>query len=99
MGACDISFTLKGKVKFEEIGKAFRHRQGIDQIENGHQSGYSGDFQTVDKVIDRTYQVFDSYEEAFDYCLENCEKWVSVVAVRYKDGDKINTLVAGWGAC
>jgi len=84
MGACNIEFELPGTPNFSAIEKAFKERQEQDRAENGHQAGYSGDFQTVRKVIDSTHRTFDTYEQAEKYCLENAEKWTSVVAVRFK---------------
>lgn len=86
MGACDISFTLEGKKTKEEVKKRFRQQQQEDADYNGHQDGYSGDFQTVGsiKFIDKT---FNSYNEAYNFCMNNAEKWNYVVAVKYKKGE------------
>lgn len=99
MGACNIDFNLKGKAKVDEIRTAFRNQQKEDRDYNGHRDGYSGDFQTVEGVELHQDKTFDDYHEAYDYCLDNAQKWYSVVAVYYKDGNDTNTLIAGWGAC
>ena len=91
MGACDISFELKGKASKEQIEKAFKHQRENDSEENGHQSGYSGDFQTVNKVDCHFHTVFNSYNEAMEYCLKNAQKWDSVIAVYYKDAQCVLT--------
>jgi hypothetical protein len=105
MGACDISFDIKGEVSFRTIVDKFKEQRDLDEQMNGHQDGYSGDFQTVGVVKDHTDKVFSSRNEAMDYCLKTAEKWESVVAVRYKNatcykskklsklGDKIDSLV------
>ena len=101
MGACDISFNLKGKASKAEISRAFSNQVASDRSENGHADGYSGDFQTVHCVsFDHLGEVFDSHALAFDYCISKAKKWESVVAVYYKERNgEIGTLVAGWGAC
>jgi hypothetical protein len=115
MGAHNIDFELDGKKTRQDVFKAFKERQLYDKSENGHQQGYSGDFQTVNEVIihDKT---FDNYNKAYDYCLDNAQKWCTVIAVKYKVIDKTKNkkleekkqaekststkwLIAGWGAC
>ena len=104
MGACNIDLTIKKKASIDEIRTAFRGQQELDSAYNGHQEGYSGDFQTVQGVELHKDKVFKDYNEAYDYCLDNAEKWDYVVAVYYKHGDpkynsEVRTLIAGWGAC
>lgn len=84
MGACDISFNLDGKKTFSDVLKAFKRQQEIDSEENGHAQGYSGDFQTVNRVLDHSDKVFNSEGEAQDYCLKHATKGDSVIAVKYK---------------
>lgn len=86
MGACNIEFTLKGKLSRNEIYDAFKKQQDQDRLENGRRDGYSGDFQTVSKVDCHLSQVFTSYSEAHDYCLKHASKWESVVAVYFCNG-------------
>lgn len=88
MGACDISFTLDGNKSRSDVTAAFEAKKLNDQSYNGHQEGYSGDFQTVDdvKFHDR---IFDTEKEAFEYCLNNAKKWEYVVAVKYKNIQEI----------
>lgn len=97
MSACNIEFDIPDCNK-KEVEKAFQQKQKKDREYNGHQEGYSGDFQTVHsvKVHDK---IFDSYNEAHSYCLDHAEKWDFVVAVKYKDKSGIRWLIAGWGAC
>lgn len=84
MGAHNIEFTMPGTPSFIAIQKKFKEQQQDDHGYNGHREGYSGDFQTVREVKDHTNQTFDSYNQAHDYCMDKAEKWVSVVAVRYR---------------
>jgi hypothetical protein len=42
------------------------------------------------KVLDK---IFDSYNEAHDYCLNHAEKWEYVVAVKYRDFSKLEKNV------
>lgn len=100
MGAHNIDFELKGKASKSEIENAFKSQRESDAAENGHQHGYSGDFQTV-RCVDFKHlgEVFSDYNKAYDFCLEHAEKWETVVAVYYKTNrGEVNTLVAGWGA-
>lgn len=83
MGAHNIEFDLND-CDFDEVQQAFRQRQESDGEENGHQSGYSGDFQTVNEVKNELHKVFESYSEAHEYCMNTAQKWDFVVAVRYK---------------
>lgn len=87
MGAHNIEFEMPGAPSFSAIQKRFEQQQREDNHENGNRS-YSGDFQTVRRVEDHTHKTFDSYNEAHNYCLEKAEKWVSVVAVRYRFIDR-----------
>jgi hypothetical protein len=97
MGACSISMTVKGDATEEEVMKAFANQQQEDRYDNGHREGYSGDFQTVDRVK-FTKNVFTDGEEAFEYCLSNAQKWSYVVAVKVVNTDSNYWLIAGWGA-
>jgi hypothetical protein len=83
MGACDISFTIGGKASRSEVETAFKKQREKDAAYNGHQEGYSGDFQTVDRVEYHLDRLFTSHTEALEYCLEKAEKFVHVVAVYY----------------
>ena len=99
MGACNIEFDLAYKAKKTQIAAAFILEQQEGAYQNGHQEGYSGDFQTVHEVLYHLDITFDTYEEAHEYCLENAQKWSNVIAVYYLGNGQVNTLVAGWGAC
>jgi hypothetical protein len=100
MGACNIEFSLKGKASRSEIQSAFDQRVQEDAAENGHQHGYSGDFQTVDKVdFKHLGTVFPDINAAEEYALDHAEKWSTVVAVYFEGPGGVCTLVAGWGAC
>lgn len=91
MGAHDISFELKGKVKPIEIDKAFKAQKEYDENENGHQSGYSGDFQTVNSVDFHLDKVFNNHDEAMEYCLEKAQKWSTVIAVYYNQSVEVKS--------
>lgn len=91
MGACDISFELKGKASKEQIEKAFKAQQKRDREYNGHKEGYTGDFQTVNKVEFHLSTMFKTHTEAFEYCLKVSEKWSTVVAVYYNQSAEIKS--------
>lgn len=84
MAACDIRFEIKGAANWSEIQKKFKSQREEDRSYNGHQDGYSGDFQTVHEVKDHTHKIFDSFNEAHQYCMSTAQKWDFVVAVRYR---------------
>ena len=100
MGANNIQFKLGGEKTFSDVKQAFTDRVKEDRQNNGHQQGYSGDFQTVSEVKNHGHlEPFRDYDEAHEYCLDNAEKWDFVVAVKYLDKDKKPMwLIAGWGA-
>lgn len=100
MGACNIQFTIDKQATTQEVLAAFKRQREIDNDANGHQEGYSGDFQTVDTVKCEFKETFPSYNEAMEYCLKKAEKFCYAIAVHYVDKkNNIKTLIAGWGAC
>jgi hypothetical protein len=101
MGASSISFNIVAKATQAEIEQALLEQQREDADYNGHRDGYSGDFQTVEGV-DSSHlgKIYANEDDAYDFALENAEKWGAAVAVYYyADSDKeVHTLVGGWGA-
>lgn len=97
MGASTIAFTLDGNKTQADVKQAFRDRQADDRDCNGHQDGYSGDFQTVNSVK-FSGREFNNWDEAYDYCHDKAEKWDYVVAVKVVNATENQWLVAGWGA-
>jgi hypothetical protein len=85
MGACNYEFKCKGKLNYKQIEKAYKNRLEDDRSYNGHQEGYSGDLQTF-SGYDIKDRVFNSYNEAVDYCLEVSDKWGNIIVTYYKDG-------------
>jgi len=84
MGACDIYFTIGKQVTaLNELQGYLERKQAQDREENGSQSGYSGDFQTVSGVTTDFSKVFTSFRQALDHCLEKTEKWGDALAVHY----------------
>lgn len=83
MGACDISFIIGKKATPNEILERFKAQREEDREVNGHQEGYSGDFQTIDGVDFHLDRVFSSHREAMDYCLSNAKKWDNAIAVYF----------------
>lgn len=86
MGACNIDLDLDGKLSRAEVEAAVRRQRENDVHENGHQEGYSGDWQTI-SGISFPGQTFATYNEAYDYVSKTCEKW-SGMAVKYKECPK-----------
>ena len=50
MGATNIHIKREGELTKNEILEAFQAQKVEDRFNNGHQDGYSGDFQTVNQV-------------------------------------------------
>jgi len=93
MGAHNIEFDIADGPS-SDVKKAFDEKRREDKFTNGHQEGYSGDFQTVStvKIEDK---IFDTYREAHEYCLDRAQKWEYVVAVKYReDAKKIKKIVS-----
>jgi len=88
MGAHNIEFEMAGAPSFHAIKEKFNDLRKENRDYNGHQEGYSGDFQTVHDVKDHTNLMFDDYNAAHEYCMKTAQKWDFVVAVRYKFLDK-----------
>lgn len=83
MGAQSIDIDIKGRRTFPQIRAIFDKQVIEDKDRNGHQEGYSGDFQTVGGVKDKRNQIYDNYQIAYDSALELAQKWEYVVAVEY----------------
>jgi hypothetical protein len=83
MGGCTITLTAKGHLTNKEIVEMVDRQRIEDREYNGHQEGYSGDWQTVHDIDIRGDLVFNSYAEAEEWCNNNVEKW-SGAAVKYK---------------
>lgn len=92
MGASNIQFYLDGKASRSQIEQQFKQKQQEDEGD-ADEDGYGGGFSTVRKV-DYSYfhQVFNSENEAFDFCMQKAEKFYSVVAVVYKDTSAVTSL-------
>jgi len=91
MGAHNIEFDIPDCNK-DKVIKAFQYKRSIDRANNGTQQGYSGDFQTIPdvKIHDK---IFESYNEAHEYCLEHSKKWEYAIAVKYRDFSKLEKNV------
>lgn len=100
MGAHNISIERSGKLSKSEILKVFNDQKLEDSHVNGHQYGYSGDFQTIHEVkFDVLYDGIGNYNKDYELALNKAEKWNHAQAIytKTKDG-KDFTLIVGWGA-
>jgi hypothetical protein len=86
MGAVDIWFISDGKMSKSEIEAKIEQKRDQDRSYNGHQEGYSGDWQTINHIA-FPGNFFKTKDEAFEYCRENCDKR-SGLAVRFKSVDE-----------
>ena len=96
-GSSNIGFRLPGNMTIQEVKKAFQERHARDIVEYGTDA-YNGSWSTIQyvKVIDKVYE---TQNEASDYCLDNAEKWEYAIAVKYKGEDgEIYWNVEGWCA-
>lgn len=98
MGAISIVKTFEEKLNEENLCNILKEIKEQEFYENGLQDGYSGDFQTVE-TFKLKNKIFDNYDDALDYCLDNAQKWDYVIATYYKKGEDTHTIIAGWGAC
>ena len=99
MGAHDISFGMPKKATLTELLVKMREYREEDAEVNGHQHGYSGDWQTIPSIKSHLHKTFDSQNDAHDYCMEHAEKGMYAIAVYYKtETGEIWTHVAGWAA-
>ncbi len=98
MGATSIFHVFLEDHNKEDLEAAFRELQEEESEINGHQHGYSGDFQTFDslRIYDRT---FDDLNTAIEFCFDKSEKWISAAATKFKDAKGIERwVIGGWAA-
>jgi len=84
MGACFNDMTLDGKLTQKEVSEQFDNRCRQDGYECGH--SYSGSFSQFEGLR-FTGKEFDTYDEAYEWVLENGSKWGPAVCVRHKQFD------------
>ena len=84
MGSNFVDYKYGKKLTKEQISKEFKNRQEEGRDYNGHQDGYSGDFQTVNCVTIKD-NVFNTLQEALDYIDNNASKWENAVATYYTE--------------
>lgn len=83
MGSCSISLTVQGNLR-SDVEEALRIQRQEDSRYNGHQEGYSGDWQTI-RDINYVNETFVDEKEAYEYCLKNSKKWEATAVKVYKD--------------
>jgi hypothetical protein len=87
MGGHSIDEQFPKKMSQSQLDNWLCGRKQDDRLENGHQHGYSGDWQTI-KCIDLKNKTFNNYDDAWDYAVTNAEKWADAVAVYYTKIDE-----------
>lgn len=98
MGGVDIIKYFDGNLTFSEVCKCIQKLREDNYHEHGHQDGYSGDWQTISN-IDRMNREFDNINDAYDYCVDNCDKRSAlVVRTKNTNGEWI-WYIHGVGAC
>lgn len=95
-GACDVGFYAPGSTSPDQIKEMFNQRRQELISMYGRGDGYTGDYRSVDSIKFANV-VFDSEQEAEDYCLDKAGK-SELLAVRFKDGEELKWLVMGWAA-
>ncbi len=90
MGADVVTMKFEGKATWAQITSKLAVQRKLDNEENGHRDGYSGDWQTISDrdIKDLRHKEFSSANEAYDWCQKNVEKWEGVV-VTYKVIDRV----------
>jgi len=88
MGADYISLTYKGSLTKDQVAKKVNGQRKEDRSYNGHQEGYSGDWQTISDIGYKASKVFDTFDEAYDWCVDKTEKH-SGTAVKYREYPKV----------
>lgn len=86
MGAIDIYYTVDGTLSESKVRAAHEKRLDDNRRRNGHQEGYSGDWQTIAEIDFYPDKVFKNFQEAYDHCSSQCEKW-SGMAVKFRGTD------------
>lgn len=94
MGAHSIELDFDGKLTKSQILSKIEKQRKEDREYNGHQEGYSGEWQTIPDIAFREHRIFDSYNDAHEYCLENAEKWSYAIAVKYRPDGKDSRVLA-----
>lgn len=101
MGAQYINAFIDGQATEDEIDSWLSNQQDEDNSYNGHQEGYSGDWQTVSGIVLVKNPLFNSLDQAEEYIQDNAVKWQNGIACYYysPDGITINTVLGCWAAC
>ena len=98
MGACDIGRIITKDADRAEVLEAIGKWADEDARYNGHQDGYSGDWQTICDIRFNPYKIFETQDEAYDFAIDSTEKREAMV-VKFKSSDgEIWTGVFGWAA-
>lgn len=84
MGA-NFDYRVYRRKGFEDAKSAFEDAQDYDRYENGH--SYSGGIGMATGVTEVTGHVFESENAAYDYVVENANKWGDALAVEFLDSD------------
>jgi hypothetical protein len=96
MGAAFQTMEIPGSVKRDEVRTRFAEAQDQDRYENGH--SYSGGFGQA-SGLSFPSMTFESRGSAYDWLVENCQKWADAKAVTFNDADgKAQWLIAAWCA-
>jgi len=99
MAAEFIYEILPGIITKEKLNSQLRMWQDNDRVRNGHQEGYSGDWQTVNEIKLHPGVVMGN-NEASKIAQNLAEKWQFGYAVHYMDTEKgAMTYVGAWAAC
>jgi hypothetical protein len=84
MGSFNIDMVLDGKLTERQVLTKIEEQRKDDRGRNGHQDGYSGDWQTIPGVDFHGNKEFFNINEASDYCLAHAEKWGNAIAVKVR---------------
>ena len=90
MGAKAVYKKFPGNYTKRQINSWFKQQKMKDQRAHGmmhDKNPYKGDWQTIDHIHFHPEPLFYGFDEALEYALDNAEKWVYAIAVRYEERD------------
>ncbi len=90
MGAKAVYKKFPGNYTKKQINSWFKQQKAKDQRAHGimhDKNPYKGDWQTIDHIHFHPEPLFYGFDEALEYALDNAEKWVYAIAVRYEERD------------
>lgn len=83
MGANFNMMILKGTTTRDKVTKVFTDARQSDLHQHGHDP-YAGTWGVVPNIAFPQDKTFDSEDAAYDWLMDNCEKWEEALCVTFK---------------